>query len=51
LAMSAAQAGALQAGAGGYIVRSEPNRRQREALFMGILTPSVKHITMELARG
>jgi alkylation response protein AidB-like acyl-CoA dehydrogenase len=51
LAMSAAQAGALQAGAGGYIVGSEPNRRQREALFMGILTPSVKHITMELARG
>ncbi len=51
LAMSAAQSGALQAGASGYMIGSESNRRQREALFMGILTPSVKHITTELARG
>lgn len=51
LAMAAAQAGALQAGAGGYLVGSDSHRRQREALFVGIVTPSVKHITMELARG
>lgn len=51
LAMAAAQAGALQAGASGYQLGSDANRRQREALFVGIVTPSVKHITMELARG
>ena len=44
------QAGALQAGAAGYIAGSNVHRRQREALFVGILTPSIKHITTELAR-
>ena len=44
------QAGALQAGAAGYIAGSDVHRRQREALFVGILTPSIKHITTELAR-
>jgi len=51
LTMAAAQAAALQAGAGGYVQGSDSHRRQREALFVGIVTPSVKHITMELARG
>ena len=50
LAMNAAQAGALQAGAAGYIEGSDVHRRQREALFVGIVTPSIKHITTELAR-
>lgn len=50
LAMSATQSAALQAGAAGFIQGSDTNRRQREALFVGIVTPSIKHITMELAR-
>jgi len=29
----------------------EPARRLREAQFVAIVTPSVKHITTELARG
>ena len=51
LAMNAAQAGALQAGAAGYVAGSDTHRRHREALFVGIVTPSIKHITTELARG
>lgn len=49
--IAAAQSAALQAGAGGFIQGSDVHRRQREALFVGIVTPSMKHISMELARG
>jgi alkylation response protein AidB-like acyl-CoA dehydrogenase len=51
LALEAAQAAALQYGARGYLLGSEPARRLREAQFVAIVTPSVKHITTELARG
>lgn len=50
LAIEAAQAGMLQFGARGYLRHSEPERRLREAQFVAIVTPSVKHITTELAR-
>ncbi len=50
LALEAAQAGSLQFGARGYIAGSQIFRRQREAQFVAIVTPSIKHITMELAR-
>ena len=49
LALDATRAEALQAGARGYLAGSPANRRQREAQFVAILTPSVKHITQELA--
>ncbi|WP_437871065.1 acyl-CoA dehydrogenase family protein [Methylorubrum extorquens] len=51
LALEAAQAAMLQAGARGYLEGAETFRRLREAQFVAIVTPSVKHITMELARG
>lgn len=51
LALEAAQAAVLQYGARGYLTGAEPARRQREAQFVAIITPSVKHITSELAKG
>jgi alkylation response protein AidB-like acyl-CoA dehydrogenase len=51
LALEAAQASVLQHGARGYLIGAEPARRLREAQFVAIVTPSVKHITTELARG
>jgi alkylation response protein AidB-like acyl-CoA dehydrogenase len=50
LALEAAQSAMLQFGARGYLVNSEPARRLREAQFVAIVTPSVKHITSELAK-
>jgi alkylation response protein AidB-like acyl-CoA dehydrogenase len=51
LALEAAQAAVLQYGARGYLAGAEPARRLREAQFVAIVTPSVKHITTELAKG
>jgi alkylation response protein AidB-like acyl-CoA dehydrogenase len=51
LALEAAQAAMLQFGARGYLVGSEAERRLREAQFVAIVTPSVKHILAELAKG
>ncbi len=51
LALEAAQSAMLQAGARGYLEGAEAFRRLREAQFVAIVTPSVKHITTELARG
>lgn len=50
LALEAGQAGVLQAGARGYAKGSDASRRQRQAQFVAIVTPSVRHITQELAR-
>jgi hypothetical protein len=41
----------LQFGARGYLAGSEPARHLREAQFVAIVTPSVKHILAELAKG
>jgi alkylation response protein AidB-like acyl-CoA dehydrogenase len=51
LALEAAQSAMLQFGARGYLVGSEASRRLREAQFVATVTPSVKHITAELAKG
>ena len=51
LALEAAQAAVLQFGARGYLTGSETARRMREAQFVAIVTPSVKHISAELAKG
>ena len=50
LALEAAQSAMLQFGARGYLEGSEAFRRLREAQFVAIVTPSVKHITTELSR-
>jgi alkylation response protein AidB-like acyl-CoA dehydrogenase len=51
LALEAAQAVMIAFGARGYLIGSEPARRLREAQFVAIVTPSVKHILTELAKG
>lgn len=51
LALEATQAAVLQAGARGYLKGAEAARRHREAQFVAIVTPSVKHILTELAKG
>ncbi|MGV7029570.1 acyl-CoA dehydrogenase family protein [Methylobacterium symbioticum] len=50
LALEAAQSAMLQFGARGYQEGAEAFRRLREAQFVAIVTPSVKHISAELAR-
>ena len=50
LALEAAQPAMLRFGVRGYLVGSEAARRLREAQFVAIITPSVKHILAELAR-
>lgn len=50
LALEAAQSAVLQAGARGYLAGAEAARRLREAQFVAIVTPSVKHILAELAK-
>lgn len=50
LALEASQSAVLQAGARGYLAGAEAARRQREAQFVAIVTPSVKHILKELAQ-
>lgn len=50
LALEAAQSAMLHFGARGYLEGAEAFRRLREAQFVAIVTPSVKHITAELAR-
>jgi len=51
LALEAAQAAMLQFGARGYLMGSEASRRLREAQFVALVTPSIKHILGELAKG
>ncbi len=48
LALDATRAETLQAGARGFLSGSPSNRRQREAQFVAIVTPSIKHISKDL---
>ena len=49
LTLAAAQSAALHAGAKGYLVRSPAQRRVREAMFVAIVTPALKHLRKEIA--
>lgn len=49
LTLDAAQSAALHAGAKGYLMRSPAQRRLREALFVAIVTPALKHLRKEIA--
>jgi alkylation response protein AidB-like acyl-CoA dehydrogenase len=49
LSIRAASAAMLHAGARGYLVRAPAQRRLREAYFVAILTPAIKHLRKELA--
>lgn len=50
LALRAAQAAMLHQGARGYLRKATAQRRLREAYFVAIVTPSLKHLRSELAR-
>jgi alkylation response protein AidB-like acyl-CoA dehydrogenase len=50
LALEAAQANLIAHGARGYLAGSRPALLQREAHFVAIVSPSIKHILTELAR-
>jgi alkylation response protein AidB-like acyl-CoA dehydrogenase len=49
LALRAANSATLHAGARGYLLRSPVQRRLREAVFVSIVTPSLKHLRKCLA--
>jgi alkylation response protein AidB-like acyl-CoA dehydrogenase len=50
LSLRAAQAAMLHQGARGYLQNSAAQRRLREAYFVAIVTPAIKHLRRELAR-
>ncbi|WP_180682234.1 acyl-CoA dehydrogenase family protein [Tepidicella baoligensis] len=50
LALRAAQSALLHQGARGYLMRSEVQRRVREAQFVAIVTPAIKHLRKEIHR-
>lgn len=50
LALRAAQGAMLHAGARGYLADAPAQRKLREAYFVAIVTPAIKHIRKELAR-
>jgi alkylation response protein AidB-like acyl-CoA dehydrogenase len=50
LALRASQSSLLHQGARGYLAASAPQRRVREAHFVSIVTPAIKHLRWEMAR-
>lgn len=48
LTLAAAQSAALHAGAKGYLMRHPAQRRTREAMFVAIVTPAIKHLRKEI---
>lgn len=49
MSIRAAGAALLHAGARGYLARAPAQRRLREAYFVAIVTPAIKHLRKELA--
>lgn len=50
LSLRAANAAMLHLGAKGYLMRNPAQRRLREAYFVAIVTPAIKHLRREIAR-
>lgn len=50
LALRASQSALLHAGARGYLLSSEVQRRVRESHFVAIVSPAIKHLRKEIAR-
>ncbi len=50
LALRSAQSALLHAGARGYLLSSDVQRRVRESHFVAIVTPALKHLRKEMAR-
>lgn len=49
LCLDAAQSAVLHAGAKGYLLSSPVQRRLREAMFVAIVTPALKHLRKEIS--
>jgi alkylation response protein AidB-like acyl-CoA dehydrogenase len=49
LTLKAANSAVLHAGAKGYLIRHPAQRRLREAVFVAIVTPALKHLRKEIA--
>lgn len=50
LALRATQSALMHQGARGYLMSAAPQRRIREAQFVAIVTPAIKHLRWEMAR-
>jgi hypothetical protein len=50
LSLRASQSSLMHQGARGYLAASAPQRRIREAHFVSIVTPAIKHLRWEMAR-
>lgn len=50
LCLRATQSALLHQGARGYLMQAAPQRRIREAHFVAIVTPAIKHLRKEIAR-
>ncbi|MEI6839203.1 MAG: acyl-CoA dehydrogenase family protein [Alcaligenaceae bacterium] len=50
LVLRASQSALLHQGARGYMMNTAPQRRIREAHFVAIVTPAIKHLRWEMAR-
>jgi alkylation response protein AidB-like acyl-CoA dehydrogenase len=50
LSLKATQSALLHQGARGYLMTAAPQRRIREAHFVAIVTPALKHLRKEIAR-
>jgi len=50
LSLKASQSALLHQGAKGYLMNSAPQRRIREAHFVAIVTPAIKHLRWEMAK-
>lgn len=50
LCLRTSQSAALHAGAAGYLASSPAQRRMREAMFVAIVTPALKHLRKEISR-
>ena len=50
LCLRAANSALMHQGARGYLMQSEVQRRVREAQFVAIVTPAIKHLRKEMAR-
>ncbi|RPH19882.1 MAG: acyl-CoA dehydrogenase [Alteromonadaceae bacterium TMED7] len=50
LSLKASQSALLHQGARGYLMKSKPQRLIREAHFVAIVTPAIKHLRWEIAK-
>lgn len=50
LALRASQSSLMHQGARGYLMTAAPQRRIREAHFVAIVTPAIKHLRWEMAK-